>query len=412
MRYLLAWLIVPSLVFAASGTFNVGFQTSDSAAPTVPSGLTATAVSNTQINLSWTASTDTFGVAGYRIFRDLVFIATSTVTNYSDTGLTASTSYSYTVSAFDAALNISAHSATATAATTDTSTPASTSTAVSIVSGSSGGTRSSAVPPPPFLPVAVSGLRLLTLTDQLVFSWNNPVLPEFSGVRIIRSTKGFPIDAYDGLLVFQGEARSFIDVNILPGQNYYYGVFALYDNGQISGPAVVYGAIVPPVIDQVLPPVEIIKLADFIFKQDGRSLDIVDGLLQVKSGLPIEVVFPAKMLPDNVRVLALQLSGESDALLGDWVLFYNRNTDVYELVLPGLTEGTFSVKGLAYDANFEVIGEGDELIVAGMGDDYVEAVAEEVGLKSDLFVWLAFLLFLVLLLVVSIYLFLRRKKSA
>src|SRR5439155_24631 len=41
----------------------------DTTPPTVPAGLTATAVSSSQINLSWAASSDTVGVSGYRVYR-------------------------------------------------------------------------------------------------------------------------------------------------------------------------------------------------------------------------------------------------------------------------------------------------------------------------------------------------------
>ena len=51
------------------------------------------------------------GVTGYKIYRGGTQIGTSAVTNYTDTGLTASTAYSYTVSAYDAAGNNSAQSA-------------------------------------------------------------------------------------------------------------------------------------------------------------------------------------------------------------------------------------------------------------------------------------------------------------
>jgi chitodextrinase len=91
----------------------------DIQAPTVPTNLIATAISSSQINLSWTASTDAVGVAGYRIYRGGVQIATSTgvSTTYSNTGLAASTQYSYQVSAFDAAKNFSIQSASASATT-------------------------------------------------------------------------------------------------------------------------------------------------------------------------------------------------------------------------------------------------------------------------------------------------------
>jgi hypothetical protein len=89
----------------------------DATSPSVPADLTATAISVSQIDLSWTASTDNVAVTGYKVFRDSVQIATSTVTTYSDTGLTHSTTYSYTVAAFDAAGNVSAESASSSATT-------------------------------------------------------------------------------------------------------------------------------------------------------------------------------------------------------------------------------------------------------------------------------------------------------
>lgn len=90
---------------------------SDTTAPSVPTGLTASAVSSSQINLSWTASTDNVGVTGYNVFRGGAKVATVATTSFSDTGLTASTSFTYTVSAFDAAGNSSAQSSSASATT-------------------------------------------------------------------------------------------------------------------------------------------------------------------------------------------------------------------------------------------------------------------------------------------------------
>ena len=96
----------------------------DTTPPSAPSNLTSTAASSSQINLAWTASTDNVGVAGYKVERcsgaacaNFVQIATPTATTFNDTGLTASTSYSYRVRANDAAGNNSAYSNTASATT-------------------------------------------------------------------------------------------------------------------------------------------------------------------------------------------------------------------------------------------------------------------------------------------------------
>jgi chitodextrinase len=83
----------------------------DTQAPSVPTGLSATNVLSTQLSISWTASTDNVAVAGYQIFRDGTLMRTTPATAYTDIGLTANTTYTYTVAAFDYANNVSAQSA-------------------------------------------------------------------------------------------------------------------------------------------------------------------------------------------------------------------------------------------------------------------------------------------------------------
>lgn len=90
---------------------------SDTIAPSVPQLLTATPASSSQINLRWSASTDNTSVSGYTIFRDGARVGSSPTPSYSDAGLASDRSYSYRVSAYDAAGNVSAQSAAATATT-------------------------------------------------------------------------------------------------------------------------------------------------------------------------------------------------------------------------------------------------------------------------------------------------------
>ena len=74
----------------------------NSTAILAPSGLTATALSSSQIRISWTASP---GAAGYYLYRDSEAVPLKTVASNStvDSGLTADTSYCYAVSSFNAA---------------------------------------------------------------------------------------------------------------------------------------------------------------------------------------------------------------------------------------------------------------------------------------------------------------------
>lgn len=113
-----------NIVFAQSETFNVRiFGGNDITPPTTPTLLSANPVSSTQIDLSWSSSTDNFSVSGYVLTRGSSTIATTSLLNYSDTGLIASTSYSYTVRAFDSSLNYSSTSNSISATTPNTPAP-------------------------------------------------------------------------------------------------------------------------------------------------------------------------------------------------------------------------------------------------------------------------------------------------
>src|SRR5262249_5385988 len=101
---------------SANSTFTTAAG-ADTVAPSIPTGLTASPISTTQINLTWNASTDNVGVTGYQVFRDGQQITTTSTTSYSSTGLTPGTTYQYAVKAFDASGPTTALSATPTAAT-------------------------------------------------------------------------------------------------------------------------------------------------------------------------------------------------------------------------------------------------------------------------------------------------------
>ena len=97
----------------------------DTVAPSTPTGLGTSAVTQTSATLSWAASSDNVAVTGYRLFRGGSQVGTATSTSYGYTGLTCGTSYVLGVAAVDAAGNVSATATTnlTTAACPDTSAP-------------------------------------------------------------------------------------------------------------------------------------------------------------------------------------------------------------------------------------------------------------------------------------------------
>ncbi len=130
----------------------------DTTPPTPPTGLTATPVAPSQIDLTWLPSIDDYELTGYHVWRDGVQIATTTALVYSDTGLTASTTYTYFITAYDHFANESA-----------SSTPVSTTTL------------SIPVPPPPSTSGSQYGFRLTPL-DEIILSLE--ILPQKDSVII------------------------------------------------------------------------------------------------------------------------------------------------------------------------------------------------------------------------------------
>ncbi len=112
----------------------------DSTPPSIPGAFSATPIASTQIDLTWTASTDNYLLSGYHVWRDNVQIATTTNLVYSDTGLTASTTYIYYVTAYDSFFNESASSTVVSTTTPDTPPPPPTPTTTASSSSSGTGT--------------------------------------------------------------------------------------------------------------------------------------------------------------------------------------------------------------------------------------------------------------------------------
>ena len=112
-----AWLSAGKSAPELMAMATWGTKPADTQAPSAPTSLTASAASRSEIDLSWSASTDNIGVTGYYILRDGVNVATATTTSYRDVRLKRNTTYCYAASAFDQAGNISPSSNQACATT-------------------------------------------------------------------------------------------------------------------------------------------------------------------------------------------------------------------------------------------------------------------------------------------------------
>ncbi|TMH84823.1 MAG: hypothetical protein E6H45_10580, partial [Betaproteobacteria bacterium] len=265
----------------------------DTTPPSVPTGLRATAVSSSQINLSWAASSDNVGVSGYRVFRNGAQIATTSATSFPNTGLSPSTTYSYTVAAFDAAGNLSAQSSSASA-----TTPA---------------------PPDTTPPSVPTGLRATAVSSsQINLSWAaSSDNVGVSGYRVFR----------DGAQIATTSATSFPNTGLSPSTTYSYTVAAFDAAGNLSAQSSPASATTPAASDTTPPTVSITSPAN---------------------GAPVKgTVIVTASASDNVGVVGVQflldngVNGSADVTTAPYSVSWNTAT---------ASDGSHTITAVARDA--------------------------------------------------------------
>jgi len=173
------------------------FSTCAAVKPTAPTGLSVTGSTSSTVSLTWTASSNS--PTGYKVFRNGTQVGTTTGTTYTDTGLSASTSYTYYVEAYNTA---------------------GTSAASSSVTGTTGA--------PGVAPNAPTGLTVGTTTTTTVpLSWT------------AASTSGtYAVAGYyvlrNGTQVGSWASTSYTDTGLSAATSYTYTVEAYDSNGDVS----------------------------------------------------------------------------------------------------------------------------------------------------------------------------------
>ncbi len=193
-------------VYATSSLGNSGFSNIASATtsitpPFAPSGLSATAVSGNQINLSWTDNSS--NEAGFKIQRrpdgstwTQIYVTASNATSYNNTGLSYGTSYSYRVCATNTGGD-SGYSNTATATTLT-------------------------------IPAAPSGLTATAVSaSQINLSWTDNSSDQ-TGFKIQRSPDG---STWTQIYLTAANATSYSNTGLSAGVSYSYRVCATNATG-------------------------------------------------------------------------------------------------------------------------------------------------------------------------------------
>ena len=155
----------------------------DTTLPSTPIGLTAAVAGSSGANLSWSASTDNVGVTGYIVRRNGIQVATPATTSFADTGLSAATTYTYTVAARDAAGNTSPNS-----------------TSVNVTT------------PPP------------SLSNSAVLAWDAVTVPSLSGYRVYFGTAPGTYLQSLGQGISVGNVITYTVMGLASGTRYYFAV--------------------------------------------------------------------------------------------------------------------------------------------------------------------------------------------
>lgn len=441
MRYILFFILsilsgISGLPYAEAEVFSISALVVDDAIPpSTPTVLTVVPIAATQINVTWSAATDDYLLGGYVVLRDSTPIATTTLTTFSDAGLTAETLYSYEVYAFDAFYNVSTTSnalatTTLAAPVAPPVTPTPTSNQVSgtqvfrlvdfaVTTGTNDAHfiwetskparytlrwgRSDAYDAGYIAndvyrtkqQTSISDLEPGTVylyelvgydasDDELILStgefttaarefltpqnvqfftagvmgtdvrldWVSPDPALEAKVRVVRSHLGYPTDPYDGAIVYEGQANSYIDEGALTlTDTLYYAAFVIAADGSVSSGAVLMVAkddiaqvatttvsSTEPVFKEPIPlPEEIFAATEIHLIQGDTTHTFFDTAIKLNSTEAFMISIPYETLPAHLKSIVVTLFDPANhARTYSFLLRINKDRTAYEATIAPL----------------------------------------------------------------------------
>lgn len=225
-----------NLATSSDNTFTTS-STPDNTAPTSPGNLAGSDITADSITVNWTAATDNIAVAGYNIYRNGEFLASTADSLYIDSGLSPGVSYMYTITANDAAGNESSRTSNITLTTISGS--------VIIIQpspGGGGGGGGSLSPSDTNAPAIPTNLAITLLSNGLQLTWKNPADADLSGIIVVRKEGAAPASRSDGAKLYQGKAEFYLDNAVDPSKTYYYGLWSYDTSANYSAMASISSA--------------------------------------------------------------------------------------------------------------------------------------------------------------------------
>lgn len=516
--FVCAFILLPSILLAqTTSDFTISTLVGDDLIPpSTPTLLTVVPTAPSQIDISWSVSTDNFLLGGYVLLRDGLAIATTTLTSFIDTGLTPETLYVYEVYAFDSSFNISSTSNALSTTTpalpvippTPTSTPPTDegsatmvfrllSLDVALTTNSALFTWETSLPSRYALrwgrsdaytdgyivneiyktkqrtvitdlipgttyfyeligyagngrvlelrsgqfttavrenlaPANVQNFIATPQENDVRLTFTTANLPPNAKVRIVRNHLGYPLDPYDGEVLYEGVADSFFDAGAFATYStLYYTAFVVTPDGSISSGAIAVArkvevaspgepAGIPPVVPEVVSEPEL-PIANFNFSienitlsQGSEAFTFKSEKVNLLSGEAFIISIKKSTLPDNLKsIIVTIVDPQNPKQTYSFLLRINKEGDAYEAIIAPLSAtGPSRIQVEVFDYERSVVGRyrkavtfSDELLVPSevvFPDKLVKAVEPFFG---------TFSLLLMALMLVFFFLYRRSKQT-
>ncbi len=291
-------------------------------------------------------------------------------------------------------------------------------------------------------PANVGDFKAVAGDSRIFLSWKNPEDADFKEVKIFRGESFYPKRPEEGLLIYEGQKISFSDSPLENDKKYYYTVFAYDFSGNFSSGALAHAtprkkflpsitpeatiaptaapspAISPapttispfpvpsittvPIPTGILPKIEDIDLADFVFMQDGITINRAGDTIEADFDKPLTIFADAEKIPKEVGAIMVILSRDDEVF--SFLLKLNKEKTKYETAISPL-------KDEAYLLTITILDKENNIYKAITGQviNKKKTKAPENFFSSNQYYFLLLILILIVVLIMRYYIKKRNK---
>ncbi len=222
-------------------------------------------------------------------------------------------------------------------------------------------------------PANVQNFTATPVGNDVRLSYTTPTSVPNAVVRIVRSHLGYPLDPYDGAVVYEGKLETFLDSQAFSKYStLYYTAFVISSDRSVSSGAIAKAVkrttepgVGEPEEPEVLPEEPIIELPYFNFSIEAISISQGEKEFTFKSDT-VELLeneaflisIKKVALPDNLKSIIVTLIDPTNPNRSySFLLRINKEGDAYEAVIaPLLVSGPSRIQVEIYDYERSVIG--------------------------------------------------------